>query len=175
MMRDTEDRYRNVIASNTDRIYRICCCYVRDDDERKDVYQEILINIWHNLRHFEGRSEIGTWVYRISVNTCLGFLRSERRRRKIFEQDARVAEERMTNATAEAESPNVDEQVERLYDCISRLPLLDRALISLYLEDLSTQEISDILGMSESNVRVKVHRIKKSLKDVWETLYDGLE
>jgi len=171
----TEDRYRDTIAANRDRIYRICCCYVRNDDERKDVYQEILINIWQNLHRFEGRSEIGTWVYRISVNTCLGFLRSERRRKAVFEQDPLVAAERLANAAADPETPEADEQVERLYDCIGRLPLVDRALISLYLEDLTTEQISEILDISASNVRVKVHRIKKTIKQCWESAGNGLE
>jgi len=169
-----DELYRDIVAANKDRMYRICCCYVRDDDARKDVYQEILINIWQNLPRFEGRSEISTWVYRISVNTCLGFLRSERRRKKIFEQDPLIAEERLTNATAEAEVPHTDEHVERLYACIDRLPLLDKALISLYLEDLSTEEMADILGMSASNVRVKVHRIKKTIRQQWERTNHGL-
>jgi RNA polymerase sigma factor (sigma-70 family) len=163
-----ESLYRSAIESNRDRIYRVCCCYVSDRVERNDVYQNVLVHIWQSLEKFEGKSDISTWIYRITVNTCLGFLRSERRRREIFDENIRTAETEMPDTSHGEEVGEIDSDIRHLYACIAKLPTLDRTLISLHLEELSTRQMADILGISEANVRVKLHRIKKALKDLWE-------
>jgi RNA polymerase sigma-70 factor (ECF subfamily) len=165
---DKDSFYRAAIESAKDRIYRVCCCYVSDQDERKDVYQNVLIHIWRNLESFEGKSDISTWIYRITVNTCLGFLRSQRRRREIFDDSTRVEAADIPDRSAGEEGGTPDSDVSRLYACIAKLPTLDRTLVSLYLEELSTKQMADVLGISEANVRVKLHRIRKVLKDLWE-------
>jgi RNA polymerase sigma factor (sigma-70 family) len=171
---DKELRYEAVIEENKDRIYRICCCYVRDSDERNDVYQEVLIHLWQGLDSFAGKSQVSTWVYRVAVNTCFGFLRSEQRRKKLIEPAGARAEELLLNHPAEANNARVEREIEQLYECISDLPLMDKTLVSLYLEDLSTKEMSDVLDISEANVRVKLHRIKKSMKEAIERKSHGL-
>lgn len=65
-----ESQFREIVEANKDRIYRICCCYVRVEMERNDVYQEVLIHIWEGLDRFEEKSQMSTWIYRIAVNTC---------------------------------------------------------------------------------------------------------
>jgi Sigma-70 region 2/Domain of unknown function (DUF4177) len=79
-MMDKETRFTSLLEANKDRIYRLCLCYVRDADASKDVYQEVLFHLWKSLDSFEGRSQVSTWVYRVTVNTCLGYLRAEKRR-----------------------------------------------------------------------------------------------
>lgn len=81
---NSNKKFEDVLKNNKDRIYRICCAYVRDADEREDLFQEIMINIWKNLDKFEGRSLISTWVYRIAVNTSLMHVKSAGRRGKVF-------------------------------------------------------------------------------------------
>lgn len=172
---DKENRFKSAIGSNKDRIYRLCCCYVSQEDERKDVYQEVLIHIWRSLDKFEGRSDISTWIYRITVNTCLGYLRSEERRKRVFDDASRFDKVEIPDQSRDGDSLQTETNVERLYDCIAELPAIDRTLVSLYLEDLSTSKMAEVLGISEVNVRVKMHRIKKALKEKWEAAEDGSE
>ena len=166
---DREMRFKTVLESNQDRIYRICCCYIRDEDERRDVFQNVLLQLWKNLRAFEGRSAISTWLYRITVNVCLSHLRVTKRRHLLFTEE--IVTERSAAlpdpSTSEA-SQQTERDVRHLYECIQRLPDLDKTLISLFLEDASTREMAEVVGISEANVRVKLHRIKKSLKQLWE-------
>jgi len=170
---DREAQFRTAVEANQDRIYRICCCYVHDPGEREDAYQEVLIQIWRNLGKFEGRSRLSTWIYRITVNTCLGFARMEKRRKRLLEDEARVDPDK-TPAPPAGLAPEDDEKAAgHLYACINRLPPLDRTLVSLFLEDVSTREMAEILGISEGNARVKLHRIKKTLKEMVEK--DGHE
>jgi RNA polymerase sigma-70 factor (ECF subfamily) len=168
-----ETQFEAAVEGNKDRIYRICCCYVRDEEQRKDVYQEVLINIWGSLESFKGNSQIGTWIYRIAVNTCLGYARNENRRRKVFDENKKVDFEAIPDQTAGGPSAEMEEDLRRLYDCINLLQPVEKTLVSLYLEDLSTAEISDVLGISEGNARVKLHRIKKVLKETMEESCHG--
>jgi RNA polymerase sigma factor (sigma-70 family) len=172
---DKENRFKEAIGSNKQRIYRLCCCYVSQEDERKDVYQEVLIYIWRSLDKFEGRSDISTWIYRITINTCLGYLRSEKRRKRVFDDASRFDRVDIPDQSLDGDALQTETKVERLYDCIADLPAIDRTLVSLYLEDLSTGKMAEILGISEVNVRVKMHRIKKALKEKWEAAEDGSE
>ncbi len=169
---DRDTQFRALIDANKDRVYRICSCYVGDPDARKDAYQDVLVHLWKSMDSFEGRSQLSTWIYRVAVNTCLGYLRTEKRRKKVFDEDASVE----TGEIAD-ESPGsmqTESDVERLYACIGQLEPVDRALVSLYLEDVSSREMAEILGISEGNVRVKLHRVKKSLKEIWEGTNRGL-
>lgn len=172
---DKESRFKGAIELNKDRIYRLCCCYVADNEARKDVYQEVLINIWSSFDSFESRSQISTWIYRVTINTCLGYLRSERRRKKIFQGGSDVDAETVADPDEGREQGQIEADVQRLYECVTELGPVDRALISLYLEDVSTREMAEILGISEVNVRVKLHRVKKSLKELLERRGHGTE
>ncbi|MCU0412393.1 MAG: sigma-70 family RNA polymerase sigma factor, partial [Bacteroidetes bacterium] len=127
-----ENTYTALLEEHRDRIYRMCCCYVRDPELRKDAFQQVLIHLWQNLDSFEGRSQLGTWVYRITVNTCLGLLQKEHRRNRIFLPNGDLSEELV--ATFRTDEPDDHEEDLRLmYACINDLPPLDRTLISLYL------------------------------------------
>jgi len=165
---DTERVFKEVFESHRDKIYRVCCCYVRDRDAREDVYQEALIHIWKNLHTFQGRSQIGTWIYRITVNTCLRHLEMEQRRNAILAEDLRRVQDSIPDSPGSEEADENEKAVQRLYDCINQLPTIDKILISLSLEDLSTKDIAEVLDISEVNVRVKLHRIRRSLRNMLE-------
>jgi RNA polymerase sigma-70 factor (ECF subfamily) len=168
-----EASYTAILSEHRDRIFRMCCCYVRDPELRKDAYQQVLINVWQNLDGFQGRSQVGTWIYRITTNTCLGLLQKEQRRHRLFLPNSDLNENLNVVFRIEDED-DPEEDVQMLYACISELLPLDRTLISLYLEDLSTKEMAEVLEISEANVRVKVHRIKKILKESMERKGHGL-
>jgi RNA polymerase sigma factor (sigma-70 family) len=169
---DKDAEFKAVIEANRDRIYRIACCYVRDENVRQDICQEITVHIWRSLSAFQGRSGLSTWVYRITVNTCLDNLRAAHRRSRLVQDGLPEDSEIFAVATREP-GPELEDDVRHLHECIRRLPPLEKTLISLYLEDVGTREMAEILGISEGNVRVKLHRTKQRLRDLWEQRNHG--
>ena len=159
-----EERFNQLIAENEERIKRICSYYNSNADDRQDMYQEILVNIWNSLENFRGDSAISTWIYRIAVNTSLSYTGKAYRNMKL-----------MVNADNQHLSSVLDDdklewkkeqeqQLECLQNELNTLSVIDKALISLMLEGLSMKEIAEIIGITESNVKVKIHRIKAQLK-----------
>jgi RNA polymerase sigma-70 factor, ECF subfamily len=164
---DQDAQFKGVIEAHRDRIYRIACCYLRDENDRQDICQEVTVHIWRSLAAFQGRSGLGTWVYRIAVNTCLDHVRAARRRSRVM-QDGLPEESEVSAGTACESGPELEDDVRQLHECVRRLPPLQRTLISLYLEDVGTREMAEILGISEGNVRVKLHRAKQAVRDLWK-------
>ncbi|MCU0960104.1 MAG: sigma-70 family RNA polymerase sigma factor [Pirellulaceae bacterium] len=165
---DKDERFTTVLESNQDRIYRICCCYIGDEHERQDVFQEVLLQLWKGLDSFAGRSAISTWIYRVTVNVCLGHLRLAQRRVRLINRAAADGTSAARITSAASTPPWSDDELPRLYACIRQLPLPDKTLVSLFLEDVNTSDMAEVLGISETNVRVKLHRIKQRLKQLWE-------
>jgi len=162
-----ELRFAAVVEQHRDALYRVCCAYVLDEADRQDIYQEALVHVWKSLDTFRGESNLGTWIYRVAVNTCLGWLRREKRRRQMLER----AREEQSSVAPEVEprTPTASgENLQQLYACIARLAPVDRLLVSLYLEEMDSAEMASVLGISEGNVRVKLHRIKQQLRQMWE-------
>jgi RNA polymerase sigma-70 factor (ECF subfamily) len=173
MRMDKEALFREAFESGKDAIYRICCCYVRNPEDRNDAFQEVLLRLYRHIGSFQGKASLKTWIYRITVNTCLDFLRAQSRRERILD---RKYEEDLTNVSDPGKyGPQVDGELDvaRMYACIQRLPVLDRTLLSLYLEEASTKEMAEVMGISESNVRVKLSRIKDVLRKMLEGKKNG--
>jgi RNA polymerase sigma-70 factor (ECF subfamily) len=160
-----ETRFGEIVEEHRHRIYRLCSCYIFDPHDRQDVCQEVLIRIWQNLPSFRGESSLGTWIFRIAVNTSLQHLRSERRRRSAVDES--VAPEDLPVEGSNTSPGEKEEDLRRLHTCISRLPLLERTLVSLSLEEVPSREIAEILGLTEVNVRVRLHRARKRLQELW--------
>lgn len=135
------------------RVYRQCIGYMNDPDAAKDIAQEIFIKIWQQLPQFRNESSVSTWIFRIAANTCL----------RQIEKDKRMPKSELPKGMMVEVSSDNEAQVNFLYQCISELPEIERIIISLELEDLKQKEIAKIVGLSESNVRVKIHRIKEKL------------
>ncbi len=144
-----EDIYRDY----WNKVYRICMGYVNDADLAKDMAQETFINIWKQLPNFRSESAIGTWIYRIAANNCL----------RQIEKLNRMPTSEFPEQVEDIVEPDKEWQSKFLYKCIAELPETDRIIISLELEDVKQAEIAKITGLSESNVRVKVFRIKEKL------------
>lgn len=135
-------------------ITHICRAYASNEEELKDLIQEVTIQLWKSHQKFKGNSKISTWVYRVTLNVCLAI----NRKRKI-------ETEPIYNTDIQEDIDQVEkEQIAALYRAIKKLKETDRAIILLYLEKKSYQEISDILGMTVTNVGVKVNRLKDKLK-----------
>lgn len=136
------------------KVFRICMGYVNDQHAAKDLAQESFIKVWTQLPKFRNESSIGTWIYRITANTCLRQVQKEKKMPK-SELPYEIKEE--------AIETSIERNLQFLHQCISRLPEIERIIISLELEDVNQKEIAKIVGISESNVRVKIHRIKEKL------------
>ena len=160
-----EEKFRQVIDENDNRIKSVCRYYSKNQEKQKDIYQEILVNIWKGLDSFRGDAQPGTWIYKIATNTAIGFVMKEQKRLNLEV----VLEEK--NLKYFSEEPEIHDLTEKeillteLENQINQLSVIDKILISLLLEDLSYREIAEIVGITEPNVRVKIHRIKSMLRE----------
>src|SRR6056297_1853754 len=156
-MNNKEIRFKKVLSENKERIERICSYYNPDKESQKDIYQEIVINIWKSLDNFRGESSISTWVYRIAVNTSLTFTG------KAFKQMKLMVNADTLNLSSVVDENLLQEKIkqenlfELLQNELNQLSVIDKAMISLMLEGLTMKEIANIIGITETNVRVKIH------------------
>ena len=160
-----EEKFRKVIEENDNRIKSVCRYYSKNQDKQNDIYQEILINIWKGLDSFRGDAQPGTWIYRIATNTAVGFVMKEQKRLNIEvvldDKNLKYFSEGHENQGWKGKENLLTE----LDNQINQLSVIDKILISLLLEDLSSREIAEIVGITEPNVRVKIHRIKSMLRE----------
>ena len=152
--------FKDVYEANSKRIYRLCYTYTGDSAAANDLLQETFLKVWQNLDKFRNQAMISTWIYRIAVNTCLTYLKSEKRQAK-DELTPFISE------NEEEETSNQKEEVDLLYKCISRLEESERIIITMVLDELPYPEIAEISGISEGNLRVKIHRIKQKLTELY--------
>lgn len=146
-------KFEEIYKTYWDRIFRLCMGFVNDYDAAQDLTQETFIIVWQKLETFRNESSIGTWIFRIASNNCLRQIEKQKRFPK-SELPVHLSEEKQTL---------LEPQIQFLYKCIAELPETDRIIISLELEDIKQNEIAKIVGLSEVNVRVKIHRIKEKL------------
>jgi len=159
-----EQEFLALVRDNDARLRRICRVYARDPDARKDLYQEIMFQLWRSLPTFTGASSIDTWVYRVALNTALTQSRRRSARSETTLDEERAESEQLQSELGDAtETLELDEQSERLYAAIDRLDSVERMLVTMYLDDRSYRAMADVIGISESNVGVKLHRIKRAL------------
>lgn len=146
-------------------IYKICSTYCPDNEDRKDLQQEILLQLWNSFGKFDGRVKISTWIYRIALNTAISFYRSEKKHshNKVTIEESLF----LLPDPGEADS-QTDDNIQRLYLIISKLNELEKALILLYLDDLRYNEIANIIGITETNVATKLNRIKQRIRKQFE-------
>jgi RNA polymerase sigma factor (sigma-70 family) len=157
---DKEALFKEIFKSNSKKIYHLCYGYTGDDNAANDLMQETFMKVLQNLHKFRNQAMISTWIYRIAVNTCLSWLRIEKRH----------AKDELTNAIIETKGGELsekNEQVSLLYKCISQLEETERIIISMVLDEVPYTEIAEISGVSEGNLRVKIHRIKHKLTEIY--------
>lgn len=162
-----EEFFKKIINNNSGRIYRICNRYFDSQADALDAYQDILLKIWLNLGKFRGEANISTWIFRIAVNVCLTTLKTSKKKLiQLVPDPVTVTHELIVDETEENQEEDMKMQFFRQFFC--RLSSADRILVNLYLEDLTTAEIASVTGLSESNVRTRIHRIKKQINKAWE-------
>ena len=148
------DKYKSVIA-------KVCCIYASPSADFDDLYQETVINLWNGFDKFRGDAKISTWIYRAAINTCITWTRRNKTHNNAV--------------TLEADMPIIEEESSKMADykqlqfLISKLNPIEKAIISLWLDEKSYEEIAVITGLSHNNVAVKLHRIKEKMSKMSET------
>lgn len=151
--------FKDLYQTYSPKVHRLCLGYTGNTMEADDLLQEVFIKAWQNLDKFRGDSQISTWIYRIAVNTCLHHLRSQKNKKNV-DIDKTVIKK-------EEETDDKEQQIQLLYKCISELSEADRLIITLLLEEVPYNEIAAVTEISESNLRVKIHRIKQQLSTIY--------
>ena len=160
MDQDLENTFIKALEQNQQKLLRICSVYAEDAEDKKDLFQEALINIWQAMPSFESKSSLSTWMFRITLNVCLRLQSREQKKRTQFVKMNSITIENIKTYDASDED---HERLVKLRNCIKKLHDADRAVITLYLEELPYKEISEITGLTENHVAVMVKRIKEKL------------
>jgi len=154
-----EQGFLELLNRHQKLINKVIRIYAFDSEDRRDLLQEIVYQLWKSYGSFRAESKVSTWVYRVALNTAITSLRSNKKRPEHTElNDEIIASLQFQEATDKSE------QLRQLYSAIKSLGEVDRALVMLYLEDLSYKEIGEVLGLTEDNVGVKLNRIKTKLR-----------
>ncbi len=162
-MTSTEHEFLERMEKHKGVIFKISRMYMENLDDQKDLFQEITYQVWKSYTSFEGKSEFSTWLYRIALNTAIVFLKSEKKRSIIQNEDVHQFK------LKEEEYNFQDEHnLKKMYEAIQKLNPIDKALIFYYLEDISGKEMAENMGISEVNARVKLNRAKEKLKKLVE-------
>ncbi|MDR0873673.1 MAG: sigma-70 family RNA polymerase sigma factor [Prevotellaceae bacterium] len=151
-----ENDFIRMIQANERIVYKVCSFYVSEIFPMEDLYQEAVLNLWKAYPKFRNESSYSTWIYKIALNTCISGMRKESK----YHQNVPLS----LSDELVFESDNLEEELKELYRLIYQLKNLERAVILLYLEEKSYQEIADITGLSLCNVATKLKRIKEKLK-----------
>ena len=142
-------------------LYKVCNLYCTDKTDKEDLFQDIVIQLWKSFPSFRHESKISTWMYRVALNTAISYFRKEiKKPKKLSISDVEF------QIPAITDFPDDHDELKFLNDAIQRLTKIEKALIMLYLEEKSYREISEVLGISNSNVGVKLNRIKLKLEKI---------
>lgn len=153
-----EQEFANIVREHKSTIYTVCYMFSKNQNEVDDLFQEVLLNLWRGIEHFKGESKLATWIYRISLNTCI----SADRKKKKHATETLSQQADIYAATDEAET----RQIQMLHKRVHRLRPFDRAIVLLWLEGLPYDEIGAITGISAKNVSVRLVRIREELKQI---------
>ena len=152
-----QKRFEQMVNQNKGTIYTVCYMFSKDSDEVADLFQETLINLWKGMPEKDEISNIKGWIYRVSLNTCISLNRKKKSRPTVpLTMDIDLFESKGEK----------EQQVEMLHKRITRLQPFDRAIVLLWLEDISYEEIGLILGITAKNVSVRLTRIREKLKQM---------
>lgn len=152
-MENRETEFEKLIQEHKRRIYTVCYMFSKDKNEIDDLFQEILINIWNGLQTFQGDKYLGSWIWRVSLNTCINATKKAKREMNRIPLDV--------NLSLFEEVDKDSLQIKQLHDKISTLGYIDRSLILLWLENLNYDEIGEIMGMTPNNVAITKSSIQK--------------
>ena len=154
---DKEKAFIQQIGENQQIIQKVCNLYMNTTQDKKDLFQEILLNAWKGYANFKGDAKFSTWLYRVALNTAITFYRKEQRQ----VQTAALPDELVAIDPVAGD----EEELTAMYHSIEALSGIDKALVMLYMEDYSYIEVGELMGITANNVAVKMNRIKLKLKE----------
>jgi RNA polymerase sigma factor (sigma-70 family) len=162
MEEKSKQEFLKIINQNIRIAHKVCSIYGDGEEEKKDLLQEMMYQLWKSFGHFDKQSKFSTWMYSVCLNTALTYWRKEQKHigEALTENHLHISEDGQ---------PRQEEEINLLFQAIGTLSPLNKAIILLYLEELSYQEIADITGLTKSNISVKLVRIKKELETIMKT------
>ena len=156
-MDDDQKQFSVMVRQNKNTIFTVCYMFSKDQEEVNDLFQEVLIRLWQGFDNYKGNSKERTWIYRVALNTCISFDRKKRRHNK---KQVYMGDDLFGCNEHDSQQTKV------LHKRITRLRPLDRAIVLLWLEDISYEEIGSIIGITAKNVSVRLYRIREQLKNM---------
>jgi RNA polymerase sigma-70 factor (ECF subfamily) len=156
-MDNKETDFSRIVREHKSTIYTVCYMFSKDKQEVDDLFQEVLVKLWQGYDSFQGKSDLRTWIYRVSLNTCISIDRKKKRRK---------TQPLLEGIDLFDKNDADNRQTDMLHERIGRLQPFDRAIVLLWLENMSYEEIAQIVGISVKNVSVKLYRIKEQLKQM---------
>ena len=156
-MEINEAEFGRIIRENKGTIYTVCYMFSKDKEEVDDLFQEALIKLWQGLSSFQGNSDLKTWIYKVTLNSCISIDRKKKNRK---------IQPLMEGIDLFDKNDADNKQTDMLHERIQRLQPFDRAIVLLWLENMSYQEIAQIVGIEVKNVSVRLYRIKEQLKQM---------
>ena len=161
-MNTLETTFTRMVKEQKSTIYTVCLMFSDDSAEVDDLVQQTLINLWKGFENFQGLSDIRTWVWRVAMNTCIS---AERKQKKRKESTTSLDSIGISSVDVGSDSQD-DKQIRLLHERIHKLGVFDRAIVLLWLENMSYDEIGEIVGISAKNVSVRLVRIKEQIKNM---------
>ena len=163
-MREREKRFVEILNEYNPVISGICFSYSTSADDMKDLRQDILINIWKGLKNFRGDSSVSTWIYRVALNTCVSTVRKRYRKPVTVPIETQSAD-----APSDGEE-NLNDRINSLHAAIATLSPLDKAVITMWLDEKKYEEIAEVTGITRNNVAIRINRIKQKLAEKLEKI-----
>jgi RNA polymerase sigma factor (sigma-70 family) len=155
-----QEQFLLLIEQNKGIIYKIANSFRKDGEDKKDLVQEIILQLWRSFPSFDERSKISTWMYRVALNVAIASYRKDKKKDELLTP----MHESIFEFADEDKAEDNSGHLKLLQQFINELKELDRALMLLYLEEKTGKEMAEILGLSETNIRTKINRIKESIK-----------
>jgi RNA polymerase sigma-70 factor (ECF subfamily) len=157
-----KEQFSVLIASHQGLILKVCNMYCNSKEDKEDLFQDIVLQLWRAYPSFKGDAKVSTWMYRIAINNAITRLRKETKREKFTDLNNEAFE-------VKAEETALDDKAIMMYEAIKKLTEVERALSMLYLENCSYKEIAEVMGLTETNVGFKLNKLKAKLRSLVKT------
>jgi RNA polymerase sigma-70 factor (ECF subfamily) len=165
--KEASHTFESLVKENEQLIFKVCSVYAYNAHDRKDLYQDIVLQLWRSFPSFKNNAKFSTWMYRVAINTAITGLRKNNK----IQVDATNLDD--LHHLHDLKTANEEELLSELYTAISKLNEVEKAIVMLYLEDKSYEEMEDVLGINQGTLRVKMTRIKDKLRNLTKSTVHG--